>query len=143
MLSVILVSSLALLALVALLSITGTRRVRALYAAERAALLERGRQLPAAPPTTQVSAKLPVLVQDYLAAAGSSPRSLRVATLTQRGRLRAAADKPWMPFTAEQVYAFEPPGFVWLAQARVAPFIQILARDKFVGGRGNMRINLS
>jgi hypothetical protein len=47
-----------------------------------------------------------------------------------------------MPFEAEQVYSTEPPGFIWLAKARVAPPVHLMARDKFVDGKGNMLIRM-
>jgi hypothetical protein len=47
-----------------------------------------------------------------------------------------------MPFEAEQAYSFDPPGFVWRARADVAPLVHMMARDRFVDGRGNMRITV-
>lgn len=66
----------------------------------------------------------------------------RTAVLQQRGALRTAPGKPWMPFTSEQVYALEPPGFVWLAHARVAPLLTMTAKDRWIGGAGNMHVRL-
>jgi hypothetical protein len=83
-------------------------------------------------------------VRRYLEVTGTAGRPpLTFAVLEQRGALRPAAGKPWMPFEAEQVYSFDPPGFVWRATARAAPLVQMLARDRFVGGKGNMLITLS
>jgi hypothetical protein len=45
--------------------------------------------------------------------------------LQQRGEMRTAPDKPWMPVAAEQYFSSEPPGFVWRVDGtmmRVLPF---------------------
>lgn len=125
----------------ALAAAYGKRTFQQRYEAERDALLERARARPPEPPA--VDAALPAPVRRYLEVTGSTGTGgLKAAVMQQRGRLRAALDKPWMPFVAEQAYAFEPPGFVWLADARLAPLVSLLARDKFVDGRGNMLITV-
>lgn len=84
---------------------------------------------------------LPAPVRRYLSTAGEQP-ALRAAVLTQRGALRTAPGKPWMTFTSEQIYSMQPPAFVWLARARAAPFMRIIAKDSFIAGAGNMNIRL-
>lgn len=127
----------------AVASAIGSHRFRRRYEAEREQLLRRGRlAVPAAAVTPPAS--LPPPVQRYLEVTRSldSP-SARIAVLKQRGTLRTASDKPWMPFESEQVYSLEPPAFVWLAKAQVAtPIVHMLARDKFVDGEGNMLVSL-
>lgn len=88
-------------------------------------------------------ALLPAPVRRYLEVMNAAGRPApRVAYLIQSGELRAAANQPWMPFQSEQVYSFEPPGFVWLAKARLAPFVHMMARDRLDGGRGHMLVRL-
>jgi hypothetical protein len=124
-------------------STVGTSRFRDRYHTERADILRRARAGPVAGFDAASSARLPPPVQRYLGATRSFVQpAIKVAVLKQRGMLRAAADKPWMPFEAEQVYSMEPPGFVWLASARLAPLVHMLARDKFVDAKGNMLISL-
>lgn len=136
----------ALVALALALGIAGrigSARFRARFEAEKGALLARGRSAPPRRVDPSAVAALPAPVRRYLEVAGAAGRAApRVALLAQRGELRAAADRPWMPFESEQAYAFEPPGFVWLAEARLAPGVRMLARDAFVDGRGNMLIRL-
>ncbi|MFO0579243.1 MAG: DUF6544 family protein [Polyangia bacterium] len=125
-------------------SSVGSRRFRSRYEAEKAELLQRARSAP--PPGSPLQAPpLPPPVERYLEATRSLdlPRP-RLAILTQRGTLRAAPDRPWMPFVSEQVYAMDPPAFVWLAEAQVkpVPLLHMLARDKFVDGAGNMLVSL-
>lgn len=132
----------ALLLAVAAASAAGTARFRARYEVERDDLLRRGRASPAvvAPAARD---PLPAPVRRYLdrmRAAGV--QAAKVALLRQRGELRTAAEGPWMPFTSEQAYAMEPPGFVWLARAELAPFVHLVARDAFVDGRGHMLVRL-
>jgi uncharacterized protein DUF6544 len=125
----------ALLIALLVASAAGSRRFRNRYAKEKADLIERAR---AGSPPAQ-AADLPPPVQRYLETTrGAYNPRLEVATLRQRGTLRAAADKPWIPFEAEQLYSIEPPAFIWLANARMASVVPLLARDKFVDGKGNM-----
>lgn len=124
-------------------SAVGTRRFRDRYHAERADILRRANAVPVSGFAAASAARLPPPVQRYLQATRSSVQAgLKVVVLKQRGSLRAAHDGPWMPFEAEQVYSMEPPGFVWLASARLAPFVHMLARDKFVDAEGHMLVSL-
>ncbi|WP_257454735.1 DUF6544 family protein [Archangium lipolyticum] len=119
------------------------RRFRARYEAEKAELLRKARS--ASPPVVPGSAveSLPPPVRRYLEVTRAEGRPVpKSAIVQQRGGLRTAADKPWMPFESEQVYSMDPPGFLWFARARIAPGIHMLARDKFVDMRGNMLITL-
>ncbi|WP_375765874.1 hypothetical protein NR798_29780 [Archangium gephyra] len=119
------------------------RRFHARYETEKAALLQQARS--GAPPAGAgiAAESLPPPVRRYLQVTRAGDKPLpRFAIVQQRGGLRTAADKPWMPFEAEQVYSLEPPGFLWFARAKVAPGVHMLARDKFVGLRGNMLITL-
>jgi len=116
--------------------------LQAQFEEEKAELIRlarsRPRNLSAASPTN-----LPAPVRRYLEVADASRNDVtQGAILVQRGAIRTAPGKSWMPFTAEQVYAMEPPGFVWLAKARVAPFVWMTAKDRFIGGAGNMHIRL-
>ena len=141
---VVLVSVAAALVLALLVaSAVGTRRFRDRYHTERADILHRANAVPVSGFDAASSARLPPPVQRYLDAIRHSVQpGLKVAVLKQRGSLRAASDRPWMPFEAEQVYSMEPPGFVWLASARLAPFLHMLARDKFVDAKGHMLVSL-
>lgn len=72
-----------------------------------------------APPITEVDlAPLPPLVQRYLRFAGvvGQPR-VQFFTARMSGRIRGAADAPWMPFTAEQHSFFNPPRRYFFMQA--------------------------
>jgi hypothetical protein len=114
---------------------------RSRYEVEKAHLLRSAKPLVAGP--AQEPEALPAPVRRYLEVTRGAERPpLAFAIVEQRGALRTGAGKPWMPFDAEQVYTLDPPGFVWLAKARAAPLVSMLARDEFVAGKGNMLVTL-
>lgn len=84
---------------------------------------------------------LPPPVVRWLASSGivGRPRA-RVVRLRQRGELRTAPDRPWMPATAEQYFSIDQPGFVWTTSVQMAHVLPVVGRDTYVGGRGRMAI---
>jgi hypothetical protein len=133
----------ALVLAIAVASAIATARFRERYEAEKADLLRRGRGGSPGDAVPAARDPLPPPVVRYVERmrAAHVPAA-KVAILRQRGGLRTAVDRPWMPFVAEQVYSMEPPAFVWLARAEIAPFVHLVARDAFVGGRGHMLVRL-
>jgi hypothetical protein len=116
--------------------------LKAQFEEERAELVRLARTHSRTLPSVN-GAQLPVPVRRYLEVArGDRTDVTQGAILEQRGSIRMAPDKPWMPFTSEQVYSMEPPGFVWLAKARMAPLVWMTAEDRFIGGAGNMQVKL-
>ena len=81
--------------------------------------------------------KLPPPVRRWLAVSGTvgRPRATTVR-LEQRGEMRTAADKPWMPVAAEQYFSVNPPGFVWSVNARMMRVLPIAGRDRYADGHG-------
>jgi hypothetical protein len=65
-----------------------------------------------------------------------------VVRLTQEGRFRQGEDQGWMPFTAEEVYTTNPPGFLWSTRMRMAPGLSIVGRDRYAEGRGSIEMRL-
>jgi uncharacterized protein DUF6544 len=128
---------------IGLASCVGTSRFRKRYEGEKADLLHRGRAAPSSVADAGPLNALPDPVRKYLEVSRTWRKPIiKVVIVRQRGGIRMAADKPWMPFESEQAYAMEPPGFVWLARAKLAPLIHMMARDKFVDAKGNMFIRL-
>lgn len=84
---------------------------------------------------------LPAPVARYLRAVLREGQPLvRQARLAQAGDfLLDAAKGTWVPFTATQLIAPGAPGFVWAAAMRMAPGVDALVRDAFVGGAGSMQ----
>jgi Family of unknown function (DUF6544) len=85
--------------------------------------------------------KLPPPVRRWLEVSGvvGRPRA-STARLKQRGEMRTAADKPWMPVVAEQYYSVDPPGFVWRVDARMMRVLPLAGRDRYADGHGDFVI---
>jgi hypothetical protein len=88
-------------------------------------------------------AGLPEPVQRWLKYSGIIGKE-RVAAvrLLQQGEFRLSPTGGWLPFTAEEYYTTDPPAFLWKARVRVAPFIWLAGRDRYEGGRGQLRFKL-
>jgi hypothetical protein len=88
-------------------------------------------------------AGLPEPVQRYLRYTGVvGMERIRAVRLKQTGSMRIKQDKPWMPLKAVQYYTTDPPAFIWQGSVKAAPLFRITARDRYLAGRGNMRIKL-
>jgi hypothetical protein len=106
-----------------------SREVAALLAGSRGAS-------PAAIEETDLTG-LPDPVARWLRFAGVvGTRQPAVVRLSQEGTFRQAPDAAWRPFIARQVYTTDPPGFVWAADIRVAPFVSVKVLDRYIAGQG-------
>jgi hypothetical protein len=87
-------------------------------------------------------APLPEPVQRWLRYAGvvGRERPARVH-LRQDGELRLG-DRGWFPFTAEEYYTTDPPGFVWVPTMTLARVIPVIGRDKYIDGKGSIEMRL-
>jgi hypothetical protein len=69
---------------------------------------------------------------------------IRLATVRWCGAFRlvddAHLDARWRVCRANQVFTTAPPGFLWDAQIRMAPFVATLIRDAYIGGRCSMQV---
>jgi hypothetical protein len=69
---------------------------------------------------------------------------IRSARVEQRGEFRTGgSDAPWSPLIAIQQFSTDPPGFIWDASIRVAPFLSVRVRDTYIGGAGSMQAKLA
>lgn len=69
---------------------------------------------------------------------------IRGARVEQTGKFRnGGMDAPWSPLTAVQHFSLDPPGFVWDASIRMAPFLTVGVRDSYIGGHGSMQGKLA
>jgi len=59
--------------------------------------------------------------------------------LTQQGRMRLSPEQKWIPLQAVQYINVDDPGFVWIAHARMAPFVDMYIRDMYYNGQGSMK----
>lgn len=62
--------------------------------------------------------------------------------LKQSGQMRLKDGAKWMPFEAVQYFRVDEPGFIWKAKIKPAPFFNIVGRDRYSDGHGNMLIRL-
>ena len=84
-------------------------------------------------------ADLPAPVQRYLRYAGVvGKRPIQNARVMQRGGFRTAQDQPWMPFTAEETYTTDPPGFIWQARMSLFSLPILVVRDHYRDGEGRI-----
>ncbi|WP_067841850.1 DUF6544 family protein [Amphibacillus sediminis] len=91
--------------------------------------------------TEQDLKRLPNNVQSWLRYAGVvNSKNVTTVRLKQSAQMRLAEDKPWMEVEAEQYFTTQTPAFIWKANVKAAPLFNILARDKYIDGKGNMLI---
>lgn len=86
-----------------------------------------------------VDGELPAPVRRYLDRAdpGEGP-PIRVARIHQTGEFLLSPPDGWAPFSATQLFTVEPPGMLWDATIRMAPFVSMRVRDSYVDGTGSM-----
>ncbi|MGI6453564.1 MAG: DUF6544 family protein [Syntrophomonadaceae bacterium] len=86
---------------------------------------------------------LPAPVQRWLKRSNVIGKEMvKTVRLTQAGQMRTSADQAWMPFTAQQYFNVEKPGFIWYARINPAPLVHIAGRDKYYEGQGHMLIKI-
>lgn len=102
------------------------------------------KEIPAATVLTRdMLAPMPPVVQKWLERSGAVGKPhVHTAHIRQKGEMRTKPGGAWMPFEAEQWNTVDQPGFIWRTSMQAAPGIDIVGRDKYVNGRGNMRIKL-
>jgi hypothetical protein len=88
-------------------------------------------------PLVELTKGLPDPVERYFrfALAARQPVVQR-AFIRWSGELSMSDGSAWQPFTAEQHFSVNPPGFVWDAKVRVAGLLPIRVRDAYVDGTG-------
>jgi len=86
---------------------------------------------------------LPYPVIQFLEYSGviGSPRITR-AIVEQEGLFKTAPHKPWVPFTATQIYDIKAASFEWKVRMKMAPGIIVKGTDALRDGRGSMKIKL-
>jgi competence protein ComGC len=67
---------------------------------------------------------------------------IKTVRLKQEGRMRTKKNGPWMPSKAEQYFTVEEPGFVWIADVKMVPFVHLSGIDTFNAGKGKMNIKV-
>jgi hypothetical protein len=86
---------------------------------------------------------LPYTVQNWLTNSNVIGKErIKTVRLKQEGKMRTKQNGPWMPSKAEQYFTVEEPGFVWIADVKMAPLVDLSGMDTFKAGKGKMKIKL-
>jgi hypothetical protein len=86
---------------------------------------------------------LPYPVQNWLTNSNVIGKErIKTVRLKQEGKMRTKQNGPWMPSKAEQYFTVEEPGFVWIADVKMAPLVDLSGMDTFNAGKGKMKIKL-
>jgi hypothetical protein len=101
----------------------------------------------ARPPNTRTIAerdleRLPVPVQRWLryskVVGTTLPTTVR---LRQNGEFQMEG-RGWTPFSAEQYFTINPPGFFWKATFRMMPLVSVAGRDQYRAGQGSIEMRV-
>lgn len=94
--------------------------------------------------STETIQYLPSVVRKWLRNSGIVGRErIRTVRLYQKGMMRSKpGQETWTSMLAEQHYSVDEPSFVWNATISMMPGITIHARDKYLDGKGEMKIKL-
>lgn len=68
---------------------------------------------------------------------------IRCVRIEHAGEFRTGPKADWNPFTSVQHCSANPPGFVWDASVRMAPFLAVRVRDSYIGGGGAMQVKIA
>ena len=87
---------------------------------------------------------LPELVQNWLIKTGALEIDKITSVYLQQEALMKMkpTQKKWYEANAEQYFTTYPPSFVWSVKLKMNPLVNIVGRDKFEDGKGEMIIKL-
>lgn len=87
---------------------------------------------------------LPEPVQNWLSNSGIiGKKRIQTLRLKQKGSMRSEPkETTWSLMHAEQYITIDEPSFIWKAHIQIKPAISIQARDKYVNGKGEMKIKI-
>lgn len=106
------------------------------------ALMADARQPNAPIVSEQCVSELPPPVQRWLRYSGAvgqtTPRTVR---LRQDGEF--SLGRGWMPFTADQYFTTDPPGFIWRATFQMAPLVAVVGRDLYRAGVASIDMRIA
>ncbi|KGM44801.1 hypothetical protein P9D43_11310 [Neobacillus niacini] len=67
---------------------------------------------------------------------------VKTVRLKQQGRMRTEKNGKWMPTKAEQYFTINEPGFIWIADVKMAPLVRLSGIDTYKAGTGKMKIKV-
>ncbi|MCG8573594.1 MAG: hypothetical protein MI810_01815 [Flavobacteriales bacterium] len=111
---------------------------------ERKRLLENSKNLTQQIVTESAISNLPVIVQKWLKHSGIvGKESISNVRLVQDLQLKMKEDqKAWNTAKADQYFSIQPPAFNWKLNMQMGPGIEVVGRDKFENGDGEMVIKM-
>lgn len=92
----------------------------------------------AADPAGLERERLPAPVRRYFEYALREPLAARHVHIRWQGEMKMTPDAEWVPFSAEQEFTVQPPGFVWDAAVHIMPLVAVRVRDSYVAGGATM-----
>jgi len=93
--------------------------------------------------TRDMVSGLPPIVQTWLERSNViGKEKVQTVHLQQTGEMRTSPDGNWMPFTAEQYFTTNPPGFIWTVDMQMMPGVSFAGRDLYTEGKGHMLIKV-
>lgn len=84
----------------------------------------------------------PAVIHNWITRSGMPDQPLVRVNLRQSGKMRTTPNGKWLSFTAEQEFTPQSPGFIWTTKVNVLPGINLLGRDLYDQGEGEMQIKL-
>ncbi len=89
--------------------------------------------------TADMLKNLPEPAQRYMNYSGVVGQPwINTVRIKYTGIFRLAADRPWLPIKAEQVYTTNPPGFHWMARLKMFGLWIMTGSDTYKNGHGHM-----
>ena len=88
---------------------------------------------------------LPAPIQKWLKVSGAvGQEKARTVALKQSFQMKLKPEqKKWKHAVTQQFFNAEKPAFIWTVRLKMAPFISVLGRDKFIDGKGEMQMTLN
>jgi len=85
---------------------------------------------------------IPTIVAAFARRAAPEGAAPRLVRIRQRAEMRQGPGTPWRPLTAEETVSVRVPGFVWVADAEMAPLVWARVVDAYVDGKGLLEARL-
>lgn len=88
---------------------------------------------------------LPAPIQNWLKVSGAvGKEKARIVALKQSFLMKLKPEqKKWKQAITQQFFNAENPAFIWTVRMKMAPFVSVLGRDKFMDGKGEMQMMLN
>jgi hypothetical protein len=88
---------------------------------------------------------LPIPVKKWLKKSGATGREkIQTVWLKQKFQMKMKpTQKRWYHANAQQLFFTQQPAFIWAVRLKILPLLNVLGRDKFADGKGEMQMKLN